>query len=82
MYVCMNIYKYTKACHWKSWIKEKRIRFTLPSSFNDPFEFLPVLIKNVSNVEIEAKYSDKIVSMIFGNCMLRRIRVKRSLKNF
>lgn len=37
----MNLYKYISSDVWTKILKEKKLRFSPPSVFNDPFEMQP-----------------------------------------
>lgn len=49
----MNLYKYVSSEIWDKVLKQKHIRFTQPSVFNDPFEMQPFYEPLANNDEVQ-----------------------------
>lgn len=49
----MNLYKYVSSDLWDKILKEKQVRFTPPSVFNDPFEMQPFYESFAEDTEVQ-----------------------------
>lgn len=54
----MNLYKYVSPYLWSSILKEKRIRFSPPAAFNDPFEMRAPFESLTDDAEPEENLSE------------------------
>jgi Protein of unknown function (DUF2971) len=61
----MNLYKYVSFDIWDKVLKEKQIRFTQPSVFNDPFEMQPFYEPLANDDEVQRAIGDAEFKAIF-----------------
>lgn len=68
----MNLYKYISPDLWDKILKEKQIRFTQPSVFNDPFEMQPFYESFAEDAEVQKHINEPETKTILEELLLEQ----------
>jgi hypothetical protein len=68
----MNLYKYISSDIWDKILKNKQIRFTQPSLFNDPFEMQPFYESFAEDVEVQKNLNEADLKTIMEEQFLEQ----------
>ena len=79
----MILYKYIKSDYIDNILKEKTLKFSKPSQFNDPFEALPFVEGAFSKELIKALFLSLSVDDLYNNLIdsIKDVKFKNTLQS-